>query len=246
MVDQRLPPLGLLDVLGLGQQRLQVAVIADQLCGGLDPDAGRAGDVVDAVAGQRLHVDDTIGRHAELRLHLLGAEARVLHRVEHLDAAAHQLHQVLVAGDDGDAPARLARLAGIGGDDVVGLEVLHLDAGDVEGARRLAGQRDLRAQILGHLLAVGLVGVVKVVAEGVAALVEDHRDMGGGVGAFVVLHHLEDHVAKARHRADRQPVGLAAERRQRVERTEDEGRAVHQVQMAPLAEAAHSPALRAT
>jgi hypothetical protein len=40
------------------------------------------------------------------------------HRVIHRDPAAHQLHQVLVARDHGD----LGGPAGIGGDQVVGLE----------------------------------------------------------------------------------------------------------------------------
>ncbi len=50
MLDQRLPPLGLLDLLGARQQRLQIAELVDQQRRGLDPDARRAGHVVDAVA----------------------------------------------------------------------------------------------------------------------------------------------------------------------------------------------------
>jgi hypothetical protein len=160
----------------------------------------------------------------------------VLHRVEHLDPAADQLHQVLVGRDDRHPPPGLARLAGQRGDDVVGLEALQFLAGDVEGPRRLAGQRDLRAQILGHLVAVGLVEVVKVVAERVAALVEDHRRMGRRIGPVIVLDDLVQHVAKARHRPDGQPVGFARQRRQRVIGAEDERRPVDQMQMMPLAE----------
>jgi hypothetical protein len=95
---------------------------------------------------------------------------RVLHRVEHLDPAAHQLHQVLVRGDDRHPPPGFPRLAGERGDDVVGLVALQLQAGDVEGARGLARQRDLRAQVLRHLVAIGLVEVIEVVAEGVEPL----------------------------------------------------------------------------
>ena len=42
------------------QQRLEVAVLVDQLGGGLDADAGHARHVVDRVAGQRLHVDHLV------------------------------------------------------------------------------------------------------------------------------------------------------------------------------------------
>ena len=71
---QRLAPLRLLDLAGAGQQRVEVAVLADQLRRGLDADAGRAGDVVDRVAGQRLHVDHPVGADAELLDHLVRAD----------------------------------------------------------------------------------------------------------------------------------------------------------------------------
>ena len=77
-----------------------------------------------------------------------GIDADVLHRVEHLDAAAHQLHQVLVRRDDRHPPPGLARLFRQRRDDVVGLVALQLQAGDVERPRRLPRQRDLRAQFL--------------------------------------------------------------------------------------------------
>ncbi len=236
MVDQHLPALRLLDLFSTFKKRFEVAVFVDEKSRGLDADAGRAGDVVDAVAGQRLHVDDALGVDAELLEYALAIDAGVLHRVEHLDPVADELHQVLVGGHDGDAPTRVAGLAGEGGDDVVGLEAFLFEAGEVEGARRFAGQRDLRAQILGHRLAVGLVEVVHLVAEGVRALVEDDGGMGGRVGAAIVLDHLPDHVDEARDRTDRQAIGLARERRQRVVGSEDEGRAVDQAEVMSLAE----------
>ncbi len=238
-VDQGLAALGLGDFLGPGQQSVEIAELVDQQRRRLHPDPGRARNVVDAVAGQRLHVHHMLGADPELLDHLLGADAAVLHDVEHLDTAAHQLHQVLVRGDDRDGPARLARLLGVGGDDVVGLEALHLDAGQVEGARRLADQRELRAQVFRRLGPLGLVGGVERVAERVGGMVEDHRHVGGRVGALGVLDHLEDHVAEARHRAYRQPVRLARQRRQRMVGAEDEARSVDQVQPASRAEARH-------
>src|SRR3546814_2837266 len=71
------------------------------------------GHVVGGIAGQRLHVDHLVGRDAEFLHHLGRADAAVLHRVEHADArfisrrGAHQLHQVLVGGDDADLHAGL-------------------------------------------------------------------------------------------------------------------------------------------
>src|SRR3546814_15331774 len=60
---------------------------------------------------------------------------------------ADQLHQILVAADDRDVPAVAHRGLGIACDQVVGLEALHLDARQRKGARRVADQRELRAQI---------------------------------------------------------------------------------------------------
>ena len=94
----------------------------------------------------------------------------------------------------------------------------------------------LRAQILWHLVAVGLVEIIHVVAEGVRALVEDDRDMGGRIGAVIVGDVAEEHVAEARDRADGQPVGLAGKRRQGVVGAENEGRAVDQMQVVAFAE----------
>ncbi|MNC47881.1 hypothetical protein D3C75_969670 [compost metagenome] len=92
----------------------------DQLGRRLRPDAGGAGDVVDAVADQGLNLDHLVGGDAELLEHGLFVQAAVLHRVVHDDAVADQLHQVLVGRDDDRLAAQVADLAGIGGDQVVG------------------------------------------------------------------------------------------------------------------------------
>ena len=81
---------------GAGEKRVEVAVFVDQGRGGLDADARRARHVVDAVATQRLDVDDLLRRHPELLDHLFAAYTQVLHGVEHRHLVADQLHQVLV------------------------------------------------------------------------------------------------------------------------------------------------------
>ena len=127
---------------------------------------GHAGHVVGAVAHQRLDVHHLFGRDAELLGHLRGGDPLVLHRIEHGDAVVHQLHEVLVGRDDDGLEALGRRLFRIGRDQVVGLVALKLDAGQVEGAGRLAHQGELRAQLLRRLVAVCLVFRVEVVAEG--------------------------------------------------------------------------------
>jgi hypothetical protein len=229
--DQGLAALLLLHLAGPGQQGVEVAVLQDQRRSRLDADARRARHVVDAVAAQGLDVDHLVRRHAELLDHLVVADADILHGVEHGDPRADQLHQVLVGGDDHHLAAHVADLAGVGGDQVVGLVARLLQAGHAEGPGRLAHQRELRDQVFRRRRPVGLVLGVELVAEGLLRMVEYHRQMGRRV--VLRLHvdqQLPQHVAETGHRPDRQAVGLARQRRQGVEGPEDEARAVHQIE----------------
>ena len=92
---------------------------------------------------------------------------------------ADELHQILVGGDDGDVAARFLGQPRIGGDQVVRLVAFHLDAGQVEGARRLADQAELRDQVFRRRRAVGLVFGIELVAEGLRRIVEDDGEMRG-------------------------------------------------------------------
>ncbi len=108
----------------MGEKGLEVAVGADQLGRSLDPDAGDTGNIVDAIAAQRLDVDNLVRPDAEFLAHLGLADRPVPDRIEHAHAIADQLHQILVGGNDGDLGAGLDGMAGIGGDQIVGFEIL--------------------------------------------------------------------------------------------------------------------------
>ena len=229
--DQVLPALLLLDFGRAGQQRFEIAIFGDELGRRLDADAGDARHIVDRVARERLDVDDLVRRHAEFLQHLGLAHLAVLHRVIKGNAGADELHQVLVGGDDAAGGAGLHRLAGIGGDEVVRLVVLLLDAGDVEGAGGLADQAELRAEIGRRIRPLGLVLRVDVVAEGLGGVIEDHREVGGLLAGVGLLQELPQHVAEALDRADGKPVRLARQGRERVIGAENIPRAIDQIEM---------------
>ena len=194
---------------------------------------GTPGTLSLEVADQRLHLDDFLGRHAELLDHLGRADAAVLHGVVHGDAVADELHEVLVGRHDRGRRLGLAGEPRIGRDQVVGLEAGLLQAGDLEGVHSLADQRELRDQILGRIRPVRLVFGVEFGAEGFFRLVEHHRQ----VGRLVVLHlgqQLPQHVAEAEHGIDLQAVRLAGERRQRVIGAKNVAGAVHQKEVVAL------------
>jgi hypothetical protein len=149
--------------------------------------------------------------------------------------SGHELHQVLVRGHDGGAGAAFAGETDIGRDQIVGLEADLLQAGQVEGAHRLADQRELRDQVVGRRRPVRLVVGIELVAERDLRLVEHDRQMRRPVVLGHVAQQLPQHVAEAEHGIDLQPVGLAVQRRQRVIGAEDVGRAIDQKHMVAFA-----------
>ena len=124
----------------------------------------------------------------------------------------------------------------IGRDQIVGLEAALLEAGQVEGAHRLADQRELRDQVVRRRRPVRLVVGIELVAEGDFRLVEDDGQMGRPVVRRHVAQQLPQHVAEAEHGIDLQAVGFAVQRRQRVIGAENIGGTVDQKDVVALGE----------
>ena len=96
IAHQRLAAFGLRNFPRPRQQRFQIAEFLDQQGGGLDANARRARHVINRIPGQRLHIDHAVRGYPEFLKHLIRADAFQLHRVEHFNAVADQLHQVFV------------------------------------------------------------------------------------------------------------------------------------------------------
>ena len=238
----QLAALGLLDLIGAGEQRIEVAVFADQRARRLDADAGDAGDVVGGVADQGLDVDDLLGRHAEIIDDALAVEAALGpvaglaagagFEIVELDGVGDELHQVLVGGDDEHVGAGGARLLGVGGDDVVGLVARLLHRLEAEGAHRLAHEGELRLEVVGHLAAGALVVGVDLLAEGLLRLVEDDCQVGRPDADGALADELIELGAEEAQGAGGQAVGAVIVFGVLVDRleigAEDEGRAIDQ------------------
>ncbi len=243
LLDQAFAQLARLHRRRGGQRAFQAAMFLDQLGRGLRSDAADAGDVVDRIAHQGEHVAHQLWRNPELLDHFGHVDALVLHRIEHVDAAARaarlalvafpdELHQILVRGNDGDVPPAPGRLARVGGDEVVRLEIVFLDAGQAEGPRRVANQRKLGDEVLRRRRAVRLVLIVKGIAERSAALVQDHGQMRRAVRLVEVIGQLPQHGGIAIDRTDRDAAGIR-ERGQAMVGAEDIGRSIDQIEVLP-------------
>ena len=136
------------------------------------PIAGHAGDVVRAVAHQRLDVDQVHRRGAVLLLkiglvtdHRLAA-AHFGACQQHGGARSDQLQAVAVAGGNEALVALLLASCRQGAQNVVGLIPLQRDNAVAQILQQLLDDRQLLGQLLGHPLALCLVAVIHFVAEG--------------------------------------------------------------------------------
>ena len=225
MFEQIFLHLALFHVRRGGQDAVQIAMLVQQFGRRLGADAGHAGDIVHAVAHQRQHVAQQFRADAEFLLHIVRAEPPVVHGIVEIQAGLNELHQILVRTDDGDLEALLQRQLGIGGDHIVRLHAFLLDARQRKGARGVAGHRELGFQVFRRFGAMRLVFGIKIVAEGVRAIIEDHRHMRRAVGGVQIVDQLPQHRRVAIDRANRLPM-LVGERRKAMIGAEDIGRAI--------------------
>ena len=200
------------DLVGVGDDRVEAAVLREPLGGCLRADLRHAGHVVDGVAGQREEVEHLVGAHAELGDDSGFVERLVAHRVDERDAGTHQLREVLVRRRHDAVDALRRRLRRQRPDHVVGLDsVDHQQRPAVRGDELLQ-RRQLSDEVVGHRRPVRLVLRIPVVAEGPAWRVDDD----GEVIRLAVLHHSAQH----RHDPAQRARGLAARRAQVGQRME--------------------------
>ena len=159
-------------------------VLRDEFLRGLRADAGDAGDVVggvaheaedvaDLVAGLDLPLGEDLGHAEDFR-----AVAHAAGAID-FDALVDELAEILVGRDHERDEILRAGFPREGADDVVGLVAVELERGEIEGADEALDVGDGAAEVLGHFLALRLVGGELDVAGGGRGGVEDDGEMGG-------------------------------------------------------------------
>ena len=163
---------------------LNTTIFCDELLRGFGTDSGHAGHVVGGITHQPEHVDHLLDLldlplvedldHAENLGLVAAATGLVDQRV-----VGDQLAVVLVGGDHIGAKTRRLGLFGEGANDVVGLPARRANHRNIKGLaqRKHIGQR--LAQILGHLLSLGLVFFVELVPVRRLGRIENCGDMRG-------------------------------------------------------------------
>ena len=143
MLNQIIAHFGRLHGRCSGQDAFEVTKFLNKLCRRLWPDAGDARHIVDAIAHQRQHIANPFGLDTKFFVYFLSADAFVFHRIEHVDGWFDQLHQVLVAADDGYMPAGGARGPRIACDHVIGLDIILFHQRQRKRARRIPDHGEL-------------------------------------------------------------------------------------------------------
>ena len=224
--------LGLVISSARGEHGLEAAIFLDQLGRGLRADAGHAGHVVDAVAHQRQHVAELLGRDAELLDHIRrgrsgGRSSCRACRLPGRRSAASDPCRTRRSSPSSRPCPRAPRIAG---DDVVRLQPLLSMQGSEKArvASRISGNCGTRSSGGGGRCA--LYSVVHVVAEGRRRRVEDDGEVGRPVGLVELVGELPQHRRIAIDRAGRLAVAVG-QRRQAMIGAEDVARAVDEIEM---------------
>ncbi len=158
--------------------------MCDEFLRGLLADAGHAGDVVRRVAPEAEDVPHLVGPHdAPLRQHLghaedFGVVALARGTVDE-DMLVNELAEILVGRHHVGREIFFDGLAGERANDVVGFVAVEFEHGQVEGADEALDVGNGGGKLLGHFLALRLVGGKFDVARGGRVGVEDDGEMGG-------------------------------------------------------------------
>ena len=214
--------------MGVFDQGPQRTVLPEPADGSFGAALGDAPDVVGLIADQGQVIADKFRRNPHFCGYARNVEVQIFIGVDHADAAADQLRQVLVVGDDNGLAAVGNGTAGESGDDVIGLKFgIGDDQRHTGGDQELLDAVHLAVQIRRGRRPVCLVVGGEAVAEGRPRRVEDEGEMRRPV-VFAEGAQQVDHAVNGRCRL----APGVVHGRQGVVAAEDGGGAVHQIETA--------------
>ena len=173
------------DLIEMGIDALERAVLLQQGEGCLGADAGDAGDVVGRVAHERFLFDDLFGGEADLFIEVLRRQPLHVGDAALGEADADIFIDELIGIAVARIDERLYIAVGAGqrADDVVGFISLLFHHADAHRREQLFENGELYDEIFGHGGARPLVVGIHLVTEGGGVQVESHPEIGG---AFVL------------------------------------------------------------
>ena len=196
-------------------QVFERAVLLQPLRGGLRPDAGNAGDVIDGIADECLIIDDLLGGDAPIADQPLAVHRFVFAQVQNRHAVADQLTAIFVAGAKVNFVTAFGGVGGHGRHHIVGFVTgLHEDR-HAQRFEHLMDQRFLCDQFFWGRRAVGFILRVDRFAEGRVFVVEHGEEV---IGPMIVEIH--DRATDAEHGIRRAAIG-GVHRRYPVEHLKD-------------------------
>ena len=220
-------------LVGVGDDLLERAVLRDQLAGGLVADAGDAWDVVRRVALEPDEVRHLVGPDAVAELDALGRVdvhlGDAARRHHQRDVLAAELERIAVGRDDARLDAGLVGPGRDRRDHVVGLPALELEVSVPERLDDRTEVRELLPQEVRHRTAALLVGLRDLGAVGRPRVPGD-----GDAARRVVGEQLEEHVREAEQRVRRLAVGRLQLLGEREVRPVGEVVAVHEEELGAL------------
>ena len=229
VVDMRAQVLAHLaaNLVGMGDDLVQAAVLADERARLFGTDAGNAGDVVGRVALESVEIGHELGCDSVVEVvDALGRHDRHVGQAlacgHDVDVFGHELVHVAVARHEVHVEAGLISQARARAQNVVAFPALRFENRHVKATEQLFDHGELRVQVGIHRRALRLVLRQHLHANARLALIERH-DHGIRVER---IDHFEEHVEETEDRVGGAPVRRVHARRNRMERAVHERVAV--------------------
>ena len=193
------------DLVDVGQNPLHGTELGNQVRRRLLADSRHTGNVVHAIAGKPQDIHHLFRTYAETLPNLRDADVQLLPRVEDRYLVRNQLHQIFVAGHQGDGVPFPFQLPGKTSQQIVRLVTRQFDHRQAKGPNHLPNQGELGNQIVGRIGPVGFVRRIEFGTETDAGDIEHRTQVRG----LFVGNQFQQHGREAEHGVGGDAFGIA-------------------------------------